>query len=159
MAHPRVMAAFKALMSVTRLLTLPENNEEVEASHNDMLLGAAYNPFYQGTTRINEAMLNQFGLPFDWDYDRGVEEQLVDSKHLLDWAWRTRPMQDVKTPISTNALMEFEIHVERFNMEFAIARLVTRFAKDERGSVRRALNAEAVNIAKELGAAAPSAVA
>ena len=151
MAHPRVMAAFKALLSVTRLMTLPENNEEILVT-SDVLLGAAYNPFYQGTSRLNEALLNQFGLPFDWDYDRVVEEQLVDSVHLLNYAWRTRPLPEIRTPISTNSLMEFEVHVDRFNIGFAISRFVSRFAEGERGPIKRALTAEAANIANDLGA-------
>ena len=178
MAIPRVMAAFKALISVTRRLTIPENTESIIAGHGahghhfetdedgddvlvcegeaqPVLLAAAYNPRYQGTARLNEALLNQFAMPISWGYQRDVEAQLVDSTTLLDQADNMRSLADIRTPVSTNMLMEFERHYRRLGASAAVGFFVEHFDEGtEQGSVQRALDAEIDSIVREIEAAA-----
>jgi MoxR-like ATPase len=181
MAIPRVMAAFKALISVTRRLTIPENTESIIAGHGahghhfekdtdddgnevdvlvcegeaqPVLIAAAYNPRYQGTARLNEALLNQFALPVDWGYERAVEAQLIDSTTLLDQADGMRSLADIRTPVSTNMLMEFERHYLRWGADAAVGFFKAHFEDGtERNAVNRALDAEIDKIVREIDAA------
>jgi MoxR-like ATPase len=142
---------------VTRRISLPETGKTVKAGAGGdgevqpVLIAAAYNPHYQGVVRLNEALTNRFALPFDWNYVRSVEEQLIASPTLLDFADNVRSLSDVRSPLSTNALMEFERHTQALNFEFASKILANRFSPEERGPVARALNAHAVRIVSDLG--------
>jgi MoxR-like ATPase len=156
MAHPRITAAFHQLLAVTRRMSVPEAGETIVAGRGGTgetqptLFGAAYNPRYQGTVRLNEALSNRFAMQLDWDYDRNVEEALVTSHSLLDMASNTRSLSEIRTPVSTNALMEFERHAQRFGMGLAEHLFVSRFAMEERGPVSRAMEAHRTTIAREL---------
>jgi MoxR-like ATPase len=157
MAHPRITAAWHQLLSVIRAMSLPEKGgETVKAGRGGLgepqptLYAAAYNNRYQGTVRLNEALINRFAMPFDWDYDRGVEDQLVDSPRLLDMAENIRSLAEIRTPLSTNALMEFERHARKYDMTIAARMLVNRFAPEERAPLARAIEANAEAIAADL---------
>jgi MoxR-like ATPase len=156
MAHPRITASFHQLLAVTRRMSVPEAGETLVAGRGGMggaqptLFGAAYNPRYQGTVRLNEALGNRFAIQLDWDYDRSVEEALVTSRSLLDMAANARSLAEIRTPVSTNALMEFERHAQRFGVALAARLFVNRFAPEERGPVSRALEAHSATIAAEL---------
>ena len=159
MAHPRIMAGFKALFSSTRMMTVPENNEEIKAGFGGLgepqpfLIAGNMNPFgrYAGTQRLNEALTNQFSIQLEWDYDAAVESELMDSKRLLDMASTIRSLTEIRSPLSTNMLMEFERHAVDLNMDFAARALVNHFAPEERAPVARALEANLAAIAGELG--------
>ena len=115
------------------------------------LFGAALNPLrYQGTMRLSEALNNRFAIQEDWGYDRTVEETLVASSRLLDVAYNIRSLGEIRTPLSTNALMEFERHAEHLGYDLALHLLVNRFAEEERAPVARALEANAKAIESEL---------
>jgi MoxR-like ATPase len=156
MAHPRITAAFHQLLAVTRRMSVPEAGTTLIAGRGGLgetqptLFGAAYNPRYQGTVRLNEALGNRFAIQLDWDYDRNVEETLVQSTSLLDVAANTRSLAEIRTPVSTNALMEFELHAQRFGIGLATHLFVNRFAQEDRGPVSRAMEAQSANIAREL---------
>jgi MoxR-like ATPase len=156
MAHPRITAGFHQLLAVTRRMSVPEAGETIIAGRGGdgapqpTLFGAAYNPRYQGTVRLSEALSNRFAIQLDWDYDRDVEEALITSHRLIDMAEQIRSLSEIRTPMSTNALIEFERHVERFGLALAQRLLVNRFAPEERAPVARALEANADAIAAEL---------
>ena len=138
MAHPRITAGFHQLLAVTRRMSIPEAGETVIAGRGGFgeiqptLFASAYNPRYQGTVRLSEALSNRFALQLDWDYERAVEEQLIASTRLLDMADNIRSLAEIRTPLSTNALMEFERHAGRFGLTLASRLLVNRFAPEER---------------------------
>jgi MoxR-like ATPase len=157
LAHQRVTAAWFGLLSVMRAMSIPEAGEIIQAGAGGLgerqqcLFGAAYNPRYQGTVRLNEALGNRYPQPYEWDYDRSVEEQLIKSKTLLDEAYNMRSMADVRTPVSTNMLMEYVEHARDLDQRMAEYWFKNHFPSDERGPVVRALQAGRVNIARELG--------
>lgn len=157
MAHPRITAGFHGLLAVTRRMSVPENGETIVAGRGGIgepqptLFGAAHNPRYQGTVRLNEALANRFAVQLDWDYDRTVEETLCDSSTLLEVADNVRSLSEIRTPVSTNSLMEFERHARRFGFDLASELFVNRFASEERGPVGRALEAVSSSVARELG--------
>jgi MoxR-like ATPase len=157
LAHPRITAAWHQLLAVTRRMSIPEAGETVIAGRGGIgdpqptLFAGAYNARYQGTVRLNEAFTNRFPIQLDWDYDRAVEEALCASSRLLDMAYNVRSLAEVRSPLSTNMLMEFERHASRFGMALAQRLFVNHFAPDERGPVGRALEANSAAIADELG--------
>lgn len=159
LAHPRITAGFHQLLAVTRRMSLPEAGETLIAGRGGIgdpqptLFGAAYNPGYQGTVRLNEALRNRFAVPLDWDYDRNVEEQLVDSHRLLDFADNVRSLAEIRSPLSTNMLMEFERHARKRGMAYSARLLTNHFAPEERAPVSRALEANLEAIASEIGVA------
>jgi MoxR-like ATPase len=160
MIHARVAAGFHQLLDVMRTMTVPEHTESIEAgcggtgSPQPVLLAAAYNDRYQGTVRLNEAFSNRFDQHHEWGYLREVEEQLVDSARLLDFAYDVRDMAEIRTPVSTNALMTFERHVRKLGIGPAQRMFVNRFASEERTPVARALEAHSSAIESEVMAAA-----
>ena len=161
LAHPRVTAAFHGITSVLRRLDLPENGEVVRAGHGGLgeeqpvLIACALNPLgYSGTTRMNQAFRNRFPIPVKWPYLRSVEEQLVDSVALLDFADVIRSLSEVQAPTSTNMLIEFERHVRIFGIEAAIELFCNHYDDDEVGPVKRALDAISDNVHDEVWAAA-----
>lgn len=161
LAHQRVTAAWFGLLSVMRAMSIPEAGEIIKAGFGGMgepqmcLFGAAYNPRYQGTVRLNEALGNRYPMPYEWGYDREVEEQLIKSSTLLNEAYNMRGMADVRTPVSTNMLQEYVRHARKYDQRMAEYWFKNHFPSDERGPVVRALQAGRVNIASELGLPAP----
>jgi MoxR-like ATPase len=157
LAHPRVTAAFHGVTSVMRKLDLNENSEIVFAGRGGtgerqpVLISAALNPTtYNGTTRLNEAFGNRFAAPVKWPYLREVEEQMVASTTLLDFADGVRSLAEVRSPVATNMLIEFERHVEKWGMAAATELFVNHFSDDEVGPVRRALEANSIAIEVEI---------
>jgi MoxR-like ATPase len=166
MAHPRITAAWHQLLSVARRMSVPENGEVIHAGYGgveyDPVTGealtepqpffatSAYNPGYQGGVRLNEALNNRFPVHIDWDYDHDVEAQLLDSRHLLEMAEMIRSLPEIRTPVSTNSLQEFEEHATELGIEVAEELFVYRFPPEERGAVRNALEANRDVIAAEL---------
>lgn len=160
MTHQRIMAAWHQLLAITRRMSIPENGETVIAGRGGVgdpqptLFAAAYNPRYQGTVRLNEALANRFAVPLDWGYERDVEAALVTSARLLDVAENIRSLGEIRSPLSTNMLMEYERHVGRYGMELATYLLANHFADDEQGPVNRAMEANSAAIAAELSVGA-----
>lgn len=164
LAHPRVTAAFHGVTSVMRRLDLQENGEIIAAGRGGtgeaqpVLIGAAINPTtYTGTSRMNQAFRNRFPIPVKWPYLREVEEQIVVSTTLLDFADNVRSLAEVQSPVSTNMLIEFERHVHAFGVEAASVLFVNHFDDDELGPIERALEANSAMIEAEVLAAAEAA--
>jgi MoxR-like ATPase len=149
LAHSRITAAFHTLLSVARRIGVPEAGKTVRA-HESLLIMAAMNDRYQGTVRLNEAMQNRFAVPLEWGYVREVEEQLIRSPRLLDMADGIRSLADIRTPVSTNSLMEFERHHARYGWAPAAMMFVNRFDASEQAGIGRALEANSGAIDAEL---------
>lgn len=156
MAHPRITAAFHQLLAVTRRMSIPEAGETIVAGRGGtgapqpLLIGAAMNPDYRGSVQLNYALANRYPMPIEWGYDRSVEEQLVRSARLLDLAENVRSLGEIRTPMSTNALIEFERHALGLDIDLAQMFLINRFAPEERAPIARALEANIDAIEAEL---------
>jgi MoxR-like ATPase len=160
MALPRVTAAFHGVLAVTRRMSIPEAGMSVVAggaTKQPVLFVAALNPRYQGTVRLSEALANRFPIQLDWDYAREVEAQLVSSNRLLDMADGVRSLAEIRTPLSTNALQEFERHYLALGWELARTLLINRFDPSERAAIGRALEAHSDAIVGELNEIAEGA--
>jgi hypothetical protein len=157
MAHPRIVAAYHLLLSVVRRMSLPEAGEVIAAGRGGLgnpqptLFGAAYNPRYDGTVRLNAALKNRFAQKHPWRYERSVEDQLVKSSTLLDLAYSVRSLAEIRSPLSTNMLQEYERHAYKYNMQAAKGMLIAAFEDEEQAPISRAIEAEEANIASDLG--------
>jgi nitric oxide reductase NorQ protein len=142
--HPRAAAIFHSLLDSRREVTIPELGNETIKAHPDVFVIAAYNPDYQGTRPINQAMKNRFPVKFEFNYDPEIERQIVslydevDCEPLLTLAKNLRDLHsagDISTPVSTNMLQEFVLIGDSFGYDFAATNFVNAFDADERRSV------------------------
>lgn len=157
MGVERNMARFYPLWDSGRELTVTEHMGEVlrVTPGSDVLIVAAYNPGYRGTRELSQALPNRFAFRMKFDYSYEIESQLVPSAKLLDVADQLRAMtREIKTPVSTNLLVEFCEIGMAFDVEFAIENMVELFPESETQSVKQILNLAADELAADLAAAA-----
>ena len=130
-----------------RELVLERKGNEVVQFADDALVVGAYNPGYEGTSDLNEALKNRFAITLPWDYDAKVERKLVSNVCLLKVADHLRQALAeglIETPVSTNSLQEFEELAASFDTQFATANFVARFLPEERPTVTNILELEKV---------------
>ena len=159
MLPPKIAAFLHGLLDRRRTITIPEATgstfpTEVSA-HETTQVVAAYNAGYQGTRPLNEAFKNRFSLKVHFPYLREVEEELLGSTALLDFADSLRlrfEVGDITTPISTNMLLEFEefSHNDALGFDFAIGNFIAAFTIEEQPVVKEVLTLESGNIYREL---------
>jgi MoxR-like ATPase len=118
--------------------------ESVIKLHKRAMFVASWNPGYAGTYAMNAAMLNRFAHKLRFDYMRSVEEELTVSGHLLDMAEQLRHAVNagtLRTPVSTNALIEFEDFAQdtSLGLSYAVENFINMFAEDERKVVNEVL--------------------
>jgi AAA domain (dynein-related subfamily) len=156
MNHPRINAGLHQLLSVVRNMSLPENGETIKAGRGGLNgpqpvgIAAAMNPKYQGTVRMNEALLNRFAIQLQWDYDREVELELLDSPRLVEMAFNIRSLAEIRTPVSTNCLQELERHYRRYGWAAAADMFLNRFDAGEKQSIGGALEGHGDIICREI---------
>lgn len=128
---PKIAASLYPLLDSRRQLTLLGNKGEVIEAHDRLLIIADMNPNYRGTQQLNAAFLNRFPLKVQWDYDPKVEASLVESASLAELAKKLRASNEVRTPVSTNMLMEFVDIGCDLGYEFAAANFLESFEPTE----------------------------
>lgn len=134
-----------------RILTLVDNDSEIIHLPKNVLFIATTNPNYAGTRELNPAMRNRFGTQLVWDYDTNIESQLVVSESLLQMAQSQRNEGSIRTPISTNMLIEFENTIKHLGLVPAIASFVNHFdAKRERSAIKIVVDTWKDNIEQEV---------
>lgn len=136
--HPRAGAAFHSLLDGQRAINILEQLNRLVVAHPDLQVISACNIGYEGTRKLNEALKDRFELKADFDYDHGVEAQLVTMPVLLEMADNLRDRVkngDLDTPLSTRMLMAFEEFAQDMNLEFAINNLVAAYEPWERGAL------------------------
>lgn len=127
--QPKISASLFSLLDHRRYLALLAHEGEVVGCHKGTLIQADMNPNYRGTMQLNAAFKNRFPIKIEWNYDEEVERQLLGSATLLEVAKGLREAQDIRTPVSTNSLMEFEEFATNpvFGLDFAIANFKAGF--------------------------------
>lgn len=148
------MALFPLLDKRREIALLAHQGERISPEPGKLLIIADCNPGYRGTQIMNAAFVNRFPFKIDWDYDDKVEAKLVGSASLLDVAKKLRAMAgtEIRTPVSTNGLIEFLDIAVAFSASFAIANYVAGFEPIEKGAVAKifdlAKNEIAADVAK-----------
>ena len=157
---PRHTANFHGLFDFRRTLVLQDKqNEKVVASPN-LLVCASYNPGYEGTRPLNEALANRFHLKMLCDYDTDIEKKLlarfnVESDTLISMATKIRAEygRSYTTPVSTNMLIEFVEQAIDMSIQFAIMNFCNAFGEDERRAVRELFSVYQTEIESDLAKA------
>lgn len=153
MAPPRFAAAFHGALDDRRRLTLVDHAETVRLNREALFVGAYNDTEYFGTTSLNQAFNDRFAIQLQWGYDAGVEEARIGTKSatVLEVGRTLRNTDDVETPVSTRALEDFIKHARALGVDAAIGLFSNKFHAAERQIVLRTLEAQAVNIATDLG--------
>ena len=142
-----------------RRLTLSTYDNSVIDVHPDCIIIADLNAGrqYVSTNALDPAFVDRFKLPIVFGYDRDIEEKLVKSKTLLDFAWNVRSQPQVyrDTPVSVRMLTAFEANaIGLQDISIAIEVFANAFTNPiERDSIRTALEAESFRIETDLGIA------
>jgi len=151
-----------SLLDDRRCITLMSHDNEVIKAHPDLLVVADMNPFYRGTTLLNEAWKDRFEIKLNYNYDNAIEKQIVTSVSLLELANGMRstsrndhgssnPSTIFETPVSTRILKTFEKLAKGLSYDFASDVFVNNFSDDERPAVRMLLEGNDYNIKSDLG--------
>lgn len=125
--------------------------------HDYTMITGTWNPGYSGTYQMNKAFFNRFGIKMAFGYLRTVEEEMINSSSLLDFATAVRSQVDsglISTPMSTNMLIEFEQFAfdETLGVGFAVENLLNAFDSAERPAIAETMRRFSAAIAKELNA-------
>ena len=153
-ASERQLFEVHGILDKRRSITLTDHKSEVIVAPDNFIVIATMNPNYEGTRELNKALRNRFAVQLTWDYDPTIEAQLVQSKALLDMASQIREeigKGTIKTPLSTNMLVEFEEITKELGLSSAIMSFVNHFdARRERSSVKVVADTWSVNIEREI---------
>lgn len=152
--RPKISATFHSALR-DRQVSVLERGGEVIHLHSDVQFVGDYNDgaSYTGTFDLNPAFKNRFALKVPFDYDRGVEGQLVSMPILLEVADKLRERRkdgDIDTPVSTNMLIEFETFAIDISQDFAVENFIASFNEDEKPAVREVMVLHAATIAEQL---------
>lgn len=162
---PRIAAALYPLLDSRRYLPLLAHRGEVIRPHQPncwcdlpddeceaqwLLIIADMNPQYRGTQDLNAAFKNRFPIKVPWGYDDKVEKTLVGNPALLRFANQLRGKvgSEIRTPVATNMLIEFEEHESALSLEFASENFLAAFDVSERGAVKQVYDTHKGNIAQ-----------
>lgn len=148
---PKIAASLYPLLDGRRYVPLLGHRGEVVHAHEDLLVIADMNPNYRGTVELNAAFKNRFPIKVMWNYDSAVERSLVKGKTILSVAKKLRDGGEVRTPISTNLLIEFERMVtdDALTYEFAVNVFLNAFASGERAAVENVMELSRVEIERD----------
>ena len=150
-ALPKILQRYQDVLQ-NRLITLVENGGEVIHAHPNFQFVATYNNGYRHSNKLNEALLDRFGLKVRYDYDNEIEKQLIKSETLLQLATQLRAdsiQGTYTTPISLRLLLNFQ-SISQLNYDFAVENFVTSFNDEERSSIKLLLEAHRYQLEQEL---------
>jgi len=149
----RIMTVLYSLLDDRREIQLLDNGNEVIKAHPDLLIVADMNQGYRGTHELSQANNDRWKVKLEFPYDKKIEAKLITSKALLELVKKLRDqfdLDEITTPISTRGIVAFQKNVLGVNLDFAITSYVNGFAKNERESVRKSIEAYRTQIEREL---------
>lgn len=148
----KIAASLYQLLDHRRALTLLAHKGETISAHDELLIVADMNPKYRGTTDLNIALANRFPIKSDWGYDASVESQLIQSGALLSIVQGIRKQDEIRTPVGTNAMQEFEEIAPALGIDFAVENFIAMFAESERDPVKKTFDISIGNVRREIAA-------
>jgi MoxR-like ATPase len=133
----KVIAPLNSLLDKRRQVTVMELGNELVNAGPNILVVCSYNPDYEGTRPLNAALRNRFPIKMHWDYDTNVEDALLCMPVMGTIAKKLREKRpaEIRTPVSTNMLNEFEQIAIDVSLDFAIGNFMAAFAPIEREAV------------------------
>lgn len=157
MAMMKIMAVLHPALDKRRTITIMGGDaDSVQKAtiqlHPDCQFIASYNPDYEDTRPLNEALKNRFALKMVFDYDPDIERQFINITILVDLAEQLRYLQregDIRTPTSPNMLSEFEQFTE-MGLDFAIRNFLNAYHAEERQVVAEIINNNRVELQRQV---------
>jgi len=161
--HPRIALQLNPALDARRQLIIVDGGyQRVINAHPDLLIVATHNPHYRGTSEMNQAFKDRFGMKLVFDYDSSIERRILKSESLVDLAKQMRfdASPEIQyassgvayeTPISTRLFKAFEKIALGLGYDFAVECFVNNFLEEERNSVRTLLKGAEHNIKSDLG--------
>ena len=161
--HPRIALQLNPALDARRQLIIVDGGyQRVIDAHPDLLVIATHNPHYRGTSEMNQAFKDRFGMKMVFGYDSSIERRILRSESLVDLAKKMRfdaspevsyasSGVSYETPISTRLFKNFERIARGLGYEFAVECFVNNFLDEERSSVRTLLEGLEQNIKADLG--------
>lgn len=151
---PRFTAACHGMLDARQSMYIPEIGRRIE-KHPGCLVVSSYNPGYVGVQKLNEAFVNRFALPYDWDYDPEVEQSLIGqySENLVTLIQRLRADENITPDIGTNLPVEFitfAVH-PKGGWDVAAGALTRHFPEGEQLAVTELLRTYEAAISADLG--------
>jgi MoxR-like ATPase len=154
---PKAASLFLRLLQERELAIEPLN--KVIKVHPDCLIIADQNTGYgyTGTSKQDAALIDRFNLKVEFEYDTEIEKHFIKSPALLAFADGIRvaakTADEFSVPMSTRVLINFQAQAQALGFEFAVNSLLNNFPKSdgERDGIKMRLDADAFNIASELG--------
>ena len=154
---PKAASLFLRLLQERELAIEPLN--KVIKVHPDCLIIADQNTGYgyTGTSKQDAALIDRFNLKVEFEYDTEIEKHFIKSPALLAFADGIRvaakTADEFSVPMSTRVLINFQAQAQALGFEFAVNSLLNNFPKSdgEREGIKMRLDADALNIASELG--------
>lgn len=150
----KIASVLHGALDDRRLLTLLDHEGEVIKAHPDLLIAMCWNGNgYKGTSKMNQAFADRFGVKLTFDYDTEIEKKFIPSATLLDLAKSMRADSIAgiyETPVSTRLLKQFVDLAQNLSYEFAVDNFVNNFQDDEKSSVKLLLDSQRYNLEQEL---------
>ncbi len=139
------------LLDKRRKIELVDHKGEVIYAPDDFIVFADYNEgdSYHGTRPLNVALENRFALRLVFEYDNDIEARLVKSSALRGVAAQLRVQVkkgEFDTPISTNALVEFEKVAFSMGVPFAVANFTNKFHARVRPAIKQVFDTWNANL-------------
>lgn len=142
-APPEILFVLHSVLDF-REITLTQKDGEVIKANPDFWFIGAMNPDYYGTERLNEALKDRFEVTLRYPYQREIERKLIKNGNLLEAAAKLRkmfhsPTEEIRTPISTRTLIQFEENERIYGKKLAIEMMANKFDSEERRAVKEVL--------------------
>ncbi len=137
-APPEILFILNSVLDERKLRLIQHQGELIEAN-KDFVFVATMNPeSYEGTQKLNPALLDRFRIVLFFDYNSKIEEKLGIPNFLIKFADRIRKAyyaNEVSMPISTRALLQFVKNENEFGFEVAKEMLLAKFPVNERKAI------------------------
>jgi len=142
-APPEILFVLQSVLDF-REMTLTQKDGEVIKACSDFWVVACMNPDYYGTEKLNESLKDKFGIILNYPYKTSIERKLIKNAELHEIAKKLRKMFDsptaeIRTPISTRMLIQFQTNFELYGIEIAKQSFVNKFEREERRAVEEIL--------------------
>jgi hypothetical protein len=138
-APPEILFVLHSVTDDERQIVLTQKDGEVVKAHPDFWFVATMAPEYHGTEKLNQALKDRFEVVLQYPYEVDIERQLIKDEWLIRAAEKLREQREIKTPVSTRMLLQFERNQEIYGTELAVEMLISKFEPEEQVIVREIL--------------------
>jgi len=137
-APPEILFVLHDLLGhVSHKLDLTQAGGDIIDAHSKFFFACTMNPDYDGTNKLNAALMDRFDIVLDFPYDSNLEKNFIKDRNLLAFADALRAIFpiEISTPPSPRMMQQYERNATKFGREVARQILINKFNLDERDIV------------------------